>query len=844
MASNYDFRIIIETVSGSNISYGTSSLVSVQPNTSLVVNTDEMVNKINTMDNITVFNGKTHTTGSSLFNVSQSSRTFINTNIDGSSTDYQFVSASIKGNSDSGSILFHANSTPTVGGDFVKRYKFFGNKVCNVLGVPENYWIYADKFRLTNTGSEQNYISGDVLAQSLHLRDNFAISNAGAIESDLPMKHAKDTDRWIKWQDVSSSIPQNDMLIGYSNQSNEYMIRMQNNKNLILSSSVITASNDFIVKGNMGIGTENPAENLEVVGNISASGFVSSSGFNGTGGSKGTNFVSLDTDGGTFRAASNQLVNPFFNFISPAGKTGTLSIPGFNFLAEDTEENKASPNISIRAVLANSIPVPGYPTAQVGGKQPSLIINSGSLDEGNGFYFNFANDGVGRLGIGKLNPTTQLEVDGDISITNISSSGTFNLGSDTAEEHAIQGVSSLTQNGGGFIGNSNGMIRGHEVGDSTNGHPSNFKYFFCGYLDEGNSGTYEQMFVEVYGGRYSYNQAGITKYQITPRGSDGENDFEIYRQRYGSFTFDGEKFDIKILRNGTVNEKRYGVFIYNTTDQYPNFSVRAWKLTNNQTGQMQEIMVKEFESTLSGSSQPFDGYSDTESLVERYNTFEVNRDKVGINTSNLSQKLTVSGSIEIDDGDLRFDVGSGDTHGIDFEGKAAIRIDNDNNKLLIERTNGSGFPNQPIITIPTNTSDNTIATVEGLISASGGIGIDSTSVSSYAVNAGLKWQMFTGTLGNTNTTLQITHGITNGKKRIVSINVNVEVESGESTPVNVPDNSFLAGGGHFQDETVDNFEYQSWFDDSKIYLHVESSAVGIDNNRFTMIVNYADADLY
>ena len=93
MASNYDFRVIINTISGSNISYGTSSLVSVQPGTSLVVNTNEMVDKINTMKNITVFNGKTHITASSLFNVSQSGRTFINTNIDGGGTDYQFLSA-------------------------------------------------------------------------------------------------------------------------------------------------------------------------------------------------------------------------------------------------------------------------------------------------------------------------------------------------------------------------------------------------------------------------------------------------------------------------------------------------------------------------------------------------------------------------------------------------------------------------------------------------------------------------------------------------------------------------------------------------------------------------------
>ena len=64
------------------------------------------------------------------------------TGISGGPTDYQFVSASIKGNNESGSILFHANNVANNNGDFIKRYKFFGNKVCNVLGVPENYWIY------------------------------------------------------------------------------------------------------------------------------------------------------------------------------------------------------------------------------------------------------------------------------------------------------------------------------------------------------------------------------------------------------------------------------------------------------------------------------------------------------------------------------------------------------------------------------------------------------------------------------------------------------------------------------------------------------------------------------
>ena len=39
------------------------------------------------------------------------------------------------------------------GNDIIKKYKFWGNKVFQVLGVPENYWIYSDKFVLSNTGS-------------------------------------------------------------------------------------------------------------------------------------------------------------------------------------------------------------------------------------------------------------------------------------------------------------------------------------------------------------------------------------------------------------------------------------------------------------------------------------------------------------------------------------------------------------------------------------------------------------------------------------------------------------------------------------------------------------------
>ena len=267
MASNYDFRVLIETVSGSEHSFGTASFVTLATNTSQVLNTSDVVDRVNTLKSITYFNGQTHETASSLYAVRTANKFSGST---GTDTNYQFLSASMKGGADSGSIIFHANSTPTAGGDYIKRYKFFGNKVCNVIGIPENYWIYADKFRLTNTGSEQNYISGDILGQSIHLRDNFAISNAGSITSDLPMKHAENTDRWIKWQNVSGSLPQNDMLIGYGNQSNKYMIRMQNNNDLIISSSGVDFTGNITGSGDATFGTITMTGKIDTSGEVEA----------------------------------------------------------------------------------------------------------------------------------------------------------------------------------------------------------------------------------------------------------------------------------------------------------------------------------------------------------------------------------------------------------------------------------------------------------------------------------------------------------------------------------------------------------------------------------------------
>jgi len=250
---NYDFRVLIETLSGSRYSYGTGSFISVTPGLPVTIPTSGALERMINMPSMSYFNNEHYQSGSLYVSNIDSSKNFTETALvsaDGPA-NYQFLSASIIDNPSSGSIKFEPNMSVAwtgsngKGRDFIKRYKFFGNKVCNVLGIPEDFWIYSDRFRLANTGSDQNIIRGDMLGNSVHVKKNLAISNAGNFASDIPFHHSQNTDRWVKWTNTSGSLPQNDMLIGYSNLSDDYMIRMQNSKRLVISGS----NADLVVQG-------------------------------------------------------------------------------------------------------------------------------------------------------------------------------------------------------------------------------------------------------------------------------------------------------------------------------------------------------------------------------------------------------------------------------------------------------------------------------------------------------------------------------------------------------------------------------------------------------------------
>ena len=132
---SYDFRILLETVEGKKTSYMSQSFVDTSQD--LVLSSSQVYNRITgsiscSYENSPFFSGS----------IGENSSSF-NTNF--VFKDNPVLSASLNDNIETGSISFTALDTQY---DRLLRYKFFGEKVCNVLGLPAAEWIYVDQFRL------------------------------------------------------------------------------------------------------------------------------------------------------------------------------------------------------------------------------------------------------------------------------------------------------------------------------------------------------------------------------------------------------------------------------------------------------------------------------------------------------------------------------------------------------------------------------------------------------------------------------------------------------------------------------------------------------------------------
>ena len=229
--ASFNFRVLLETVQGKKTSYYSSSFVNTAND--LVLSSSQVYDRI------------TGSISCSYQNQSVFTGSDINTNF--TFKDNVYLSASLSGK-DTGSISFIASDSEY---DRLLRYKFFGEKVCGVLGIPENYWVYVDQLRLP-ADDETNYFEGNILAKNIFVSDTITFANSSNINSDIPIYIDTGSDRYIKFVDITGN-PKSALLMGYDKDKNRYEISASSDVSFVikgldslqvnqLTSSIVTSS--------------------------------------------------------------------------------------------------------------------------------------------------------------------------------------------------------------------------------------------------------------------------------------------------------------------------------------------------------------------------------------------------------------------------------------------------------------------------------------------------------------------------------------------------------------------------------------------------------------------------
>ena len=101
--------------------------------------------------------------------------------------------------------------------DPVRRVKFWGQKVCDLLGFPEAVWIQMDAVRINSTTGSQNHsFRGDMVSDGMTVTQRFNIPSSADITSNLPFRINPITnEKYLKFMDFRDNSPSNAILIGY-----------------------------------------------------------------------------------------------------------------------------------------------------------------------------------------------------------------------------------------------------------------------------------------------------------------------------------------------------------------------------------------------------------------------------------------------------------------------------------------------------------------------------------------------------------------------------------------------------------------------------------------------------
>jgi len=225
--ANLLFKINIETESGREISYCNTAFAAT---TDSNISASAIVSAIEGMDSCSYASSADAPASTAPANFEDSNNLWL--------------SASLVGTSDTGSIkITHTDDEDTA--QPMKRYRFFGTKVCNVLGLPEGQWIYPEKFHLDNTGGT-NYFSGDVAATNLSLTRGLTMANTATMRSNLRYNIDKTADLFTQFTTGSGAFQSNALLLGYNSDTDKYVLDKGAENNLHIDATVVSASNAYV----------------------------------------------------------------------------------------------------------------------------------------------------------------------------------------------------------------------------------------------------------------------------------------------------------------------------------------------------------------------------------------------------------------------------------------------------------------------------------------------------------------------------------------------------------------------------------------------------------------------
>ena len=200
------FKINIEAEDGELRSYATGGFATTEEAN---ISASVILSRVNSMPSIS------YSSNTTIGTTASPGSTF-------TSTKNKWISASLAG-ALSGSVTFHHTDTEDTT-NRLKRYRFFGTKVCNVLGIPEGQWRFPVNFQLDDTGTGTNYFSGDISATNLFVSNNMSFSPLSNVLSNLRWHIDKNSDVFVQFTSGSAATQENLLLLGWDTDADKMVL--------------------------------------------------------------------------------------------------------------------------------------------------------------------------------------------------------------------------------------------------------------------------------------------------------------------------------------------------------------------------------------------------------------------------------------------------------------------------------------------------------------------------------------------------------------------------------------------------------------------------------------------